>query len=101
MILMQIVSIVGKDYVGVPLSFETFKFAFDGRYLRRKKTFPEVFYEYGLPCGSTQLVARTHSGFPRSFPSRAKDDPADRDVRKGFDQAEDRSSAADLDIVGM
>src|SRR5215211_7903252 len=101
MILVEILSIMGKDHVRGKLLLQLLEVLLDLGANEGKETISEAFDDDTLfSCALQKDVGTTH-GFLGTLLIGAEDHPVDGDMLVMLCQPQDRAAAADFDIIAM
>ena len=100
-ILVKVVAGVGEDEVGFERAFDLLETIFHLGAVIGKKTIAETFDDDSTIRGALQKPSRTFLRFPLTVRVRTEDNPADFAGLRLAEQMEQRSTAADLDIVAV
>src|SRR5260221_11914232 len=101
MILMAVITVMGKNNFRIELRLNLLKQVFNKRPLVREITLAKR-SNLNLPVGNcAKEIVCAPSRFCRSLSRRAKNDPPNLQVRTFFRQLQQDTPCADFDIVGL
>ena len=101
MVLVTVFTKVSEDEVGLDLAFQLFKEFFNFSELTGDKPISEFLQNDVLFGRAIEESAGAGTGFAAAFCGAAEHDPPNLQLRALAQELEDRSSATDLEIVGM
>jgi hypothetical protein len=101
MILMQIVSVMGKYYIRLVFPFQFFKIFLDLFAVVGEITVPESIDQNLFPLDVSKEIVRAFFRFPCAAIIGAENHPAHVRVFDGANQFQYRSPDPDLDVVAM
>src|SRR4029077_8739924 len=100
MVLVPIVSIVREDQVWAK-RLQPLEVLLDALALEREEAAPELFHDDLLPGDARQERSRAHARLSRAPALRAESHPLNVQVVVIADQFQQRSTAANFDVIGM